>query len=80
MIGSGRRAPYGRKRNSGSAALATLGDGWRPLAGSRGVVGPFGTAPDEAQEHGWVTHPDRLARYAVDLVLRDSTRARRTQL
>lgn len=77
MIGSSRRAPYGRKRNSGQAATAVLGDGWRPL-GARWPSGPFGAAPDDAMVGAM--HPDRLARYAVDLVIRDTARARRTQL
>lgn len=79
MIGSGRPAPYGRKRNSGQASLATLGDGWRALSRATGARGPFDAAPDESPVLGPV-HIERLARYAVDLVGRNTTRARRAQL
>lgn len=63
MTGATRPAPYGRKRNSGSAALATLGDGWRPI-GTRWPTGPFGTAREstpnpQAQALAAVTYVQR---------------------
>jgi hypothetical protein len=79
MIGSPRLATYGRKRNSGSAALAVLGDGWRPIKRAPVARGPFDSAPDESNILG-PAQVERLARYAVDLVGRDTARARRAQL
>ena len=81
MIGSRRPAPYGRKRNSGQAALATLGDGWREIKPPPSTTGPFGSAPDEVDLR--LSAPvfrERLAKHSVELVLRGTARARRTSL
>jgi hypothetical protein len=77
VIGSRQRAPYGRKRNSGQAALPTnTSDGWRRLSGGPRTTGPFGIAPDDVGEHGYVVHVERLAKHAIELVMRGTPRGR----
>lgn len=73
MIGAHRkRAPHGRKKNSGQAALATHGDGWGKLARypDHGARGPFDTSPRDAADYGHVPNAKRCAAFAIVQVQR----------
>jgi hypothetical protein len=61
------RAPYGRRKLSGSAALTTEGDGWaqRGLARDPETTGPFGRGIEVARPV-----PTRMAKAAVERVKR----------
>ena len=60
----------GRKKNSGQAALATDGDGWRKLARYPQTRGPFDRDPVQS---GRPVAPDRCAAIAVERVKRLDT-------
>lgn len=67
MTGQRKRAPYGRKKHSGQAALATYGDGWGKLARYPQARGPFDLDPTFP---GRPLVPSVAAEVAFDIVKR----------